>query len=422
MAETRPEESTDADDYVVRRYDRGDAADVLGLFETVWGVDRSPDWLAWQYEATPYCDGPAMVVAERDGTVVAARPYIPFPARGGGVDETGVLLHNAMVHPDHRRRGLFTRTTERTVAAQADGGAAFLFNFARPTSAPGYQKMPFRPVGVGPFKDVRIQSPGRFVRDRLRAPVGPIAGRIADVATDGYLRGRASLGSSPTPAGVTVERRAGVAAATLAACYDLAPPERLHTRREERLYRWFAEDPHWDYETYVAGTDDGAVAAALVRTEHGGTDPSPRIVDAVPPGGARPLALRALLGAVVADHRAAPAISVTGPVVKERLFPRSLLASFGFVATDRPLVSRVTAGPDTMFVGTPGGEYDHAGVGDLTDPRNWAVRVRAGTDRLARQAGWSPENGATVTRGERVLRLARRVRSKELGPRLPGTG
>lgn len=375
MATTLPDEDDGADDgYVVRPYDPGDADDVLALFESVWGTDRSDDWLAWHCEASPYVDGPSMVVADTGDEVVGARPYVPFPMRASGVDYTAVLLHNAMVHPDHRRRGLFTRMTERTVAAQADGGAAFLFNFARETSAPGYRKMAFRPVGTGPYKHLRIQSPGRFVGDRLSGALGTVAGGVADVGMEGYLSLRGRL-RSPRPWHLSVDRRPGIDTATLTACYERDPPERLHTRREAPLYEWMADDPHWEYETYVARGGDGPVAAVLVRTERGGGDEL-RVVDAVPPGESETAALRMLLGAVVDEYRDAPSVAVTGPVVKQRLFPRSVLSTYGFVSTARPLLSRVTAGPDTMFVGSAGESFSLPGVGDLRDPDAWEVRVR----------------------------------------------
>jgi len=372
MATTLPDETDDQDpDYAVRRYRPDDAADVLSLFERVWGTDRGEDWLAWQYESSPYTDDPSMFVADAGDEVVGARPYIPFPTRAAAVDYTAILLHNAMVHPDHRRRGLFTRMTQRTVAAQSDGDAAFLFNFARETSAPGYRKMAFQPVGRGPYKDLRIHSPGAFVRERLRAPLGTVAGSVADAAMDGYLSVRDRMRSTP-PRAPSVERRPGIDATALTTCYEHDPPDRLHTRRETPLLEWMADDPHWAYETYVAGDDP--VAAVLVRTERDGSG-GPVVVDAVPPGETQANALRALLGAVVDDYRAAPTIAVTGPVVKQRLFPRSVLSAFGFVSTARPLLSRVTEGPDTMFVGPVRESYALPGVGDVRDPDAWEIRV-----------------------------------------------
>jgi len=82
-----------------------------------------------------------MIVAESNGYVVGARPFVPLPMRAGGEDVTAVYLGNAMVHPEHRHQGLFTQMTETAMAAYADVDGAFFFNFADEQCAPGYRQL-----------------------------------------------------------------------------------------------------------------------------------------------------------------------------------------------------------------------------------------------------------------------------------------
>jgi hypothetical protein len=126
----------------------------------VWGSDRSVEWLAYRYETNPYAEGPPMIVAESNGCVVGARPFVALPVRVGGEDVTAVYLGNAMVHPEHRHQDLFTRTTETAMAAYADVDGAFFFNFADEQCAPGYRQLDFGAVGTGPETRFRVQNPG----------------------------------------------------------------------------------------------------------------------------------------------------------------------------------------------------------------------------------------------------------------------
>lgn len=264
--------------YEIRPYAPADRRDVLSLFETVWGVDGDEDWLVGTYERNPYLEGAPMIVADAGGAVVGARPFVPFPMRSDSVDFTAVYLNNAMVHPDHRRCGLFTRMMERTIRTFEEREASLLFNFANEKSAPGYRELGFHSFGTGPRRWLCVPRPGRIVRDRLDGPAGGVVETVANAVARSYLavkRRRVTASSR-----WQVERCAGISAGELALLYGTDPPESLHTRREERLYQWLEDDRHSDYETVLA-SDGSTPAAALVVREQ--PDTTPRIVDAVPP-------------------------------------------------------------------------------------------------------------------------------------------
>jgi len=363
--------------YTIRPYDSGDADGVRALFEAVWGSDRSTEWVAYRYETNPYLDGPPMIVAERDGEVVGARPFVAVPVRAGDAAATAVYLGNVMVHPDHRRQGLFTRMTTLSTDAYADSAASFFFNFANEQSAPGYRDLGFAPVGTGPEKRLRIQRPGQLARDATRLPVGP---RLAGLADDVVAAFRTRRGSSGTSSLWHVEREPGVQAALLARLYgDGDQPTALHTRREEAFYRWLGNGPYWQYETYVASTGGAPAAAVLVRRRTGRRDRDAWVVDAVPPCSRKHLdAYGALLDAVLADHSDARVISSVGPVVHERLLPEPTLREFGFHSSTRPVFAQTVGMENTLFVYGLGASTRTPSLGglDLRDPENWTVEVR----------------------------------------------
>lgn len=367
----------DDGEYTVRPYDSADVEGVHALSELVWESDRSAEWFAYRYETNPYMDGPPMIVAETDGYVVGARPFVPLPMRVADTDFTGVYLGNVMVHPEHRRQGLFTEMTEMAVEEYADSDGAFFFNFANEMSAPVYRKLGAEEVGIGPEKQFRIQNPGRVVRDRMRLSVGRYLGSVADEVMDNYLSLRRQGGASTE---WDVERQSGIPAELLADLYDAAPPTELHTRREETLYRWLANGPYWEYETYVASTDGMPSAALVVRRRSLRRDGDVWIADALPPAaGGRCDAFRALLDSMLSDHRDARVVSVLGPVVHERLLPEETLREFGFLSSTQPVLSRFAGRDDTVFVHPLGDESETdvtVGGVDLEEPDNWNVQVR----------------------------------------------
>lgn len=364
-------------EYTVRPYESADVEGVHALSELVWESDRSVEWFAYRYETNPYMDGPPMIIAETDGHIVGARPFVPLPMRAGDTELTAVYLGNVMVHPEHRRQGLFTEMTEMAIEQYADSDGAFFFNFSNEMSAPVYRKRGAEVVGVGPEKQFRIQNPGRVVRDRMRLPVGRYLGAVADEAMESYLSLRRRSGA---PTEWAVERQSGMPAELLADLYEAAPPSGLHTRREETLYRWLANGPYWEYETYVASADGTPSAALVVRRRSLRRDGDVWIADAIPPADEdRRDAFRVLLDSMLADHQNARVVSVIGPVVHEQLLPDDTLAEFGFLSSTQPVLSRIAGRHDTMFVHPLGDDGETAltvGGGDLADPDNWNVQVR----------------------------------------------
>jgi len=362
--------------YEIRPYRSSDREDILSLFETVWDTDRSEDWLVATYENNPYFDGPPMIVADAGERVVGARPFHPFPMRAGASEFVAVYLNNAMVHPDHRRRGLFTELTDRSVDLfEEEADVAFLFNFANELSGPGYRKTGFQEVGRAPANCLRLQKPGRFIRDRLDIPLRSVVGAGANAAMRGYLSLRSR--GTPTPSNMQVERYAGIPSEMIVRLYEDDPPKTLHARREESLYRWIESDPHWTYDTYVASVDGSPAAAMVVRDRPVASERNPTIVDAVPPSSpTRREVMPPFLVTVLGEYRDAPAISITGPVVAERLIAPAVLSAFGFVSSEHPLLSRFTAPTDTAFVYTFEDASGFPAHLDITDPENWTIRIR----------------------------------------------
>ena len=367
---TAAQETTADETYQIRRYVPDDAADVIALYRQIWGTDVDADWLRHRYVENPFVDVTTMVVADTGSEVVGARPYVAFPVHAHGDRGVGFLLNDLMVHPDHRRQGLFTRMTERIVADH-DGDAAVTLNFANELSAPGYRKMGFTAIGRGVYKDVRIQRPRRFLADRIDGPLGQVAGVLGDAGATSYHALRRHLTDPPVVDFVRVQ---GIPAARLAELATGPGPDQIHTDRTATLYRWLESNDRWTYETYVATRDDEDVAAIVTAQQPTGAS-GVWIVDAVPPDDSQTAALEGLLAVVGRHHRDAAHLVMTGPVVNEQLLPRDVLRRSGFHPSTNPVIARTMRDPDTVFVHHLGNGPPEFGGLDVHDPGNWRARI-----------------------------------------------
>src|SRR6056297_2662577 len=133
-------DATTSDAYVVRPHRPGDRARFLELYDDVFDASRSEEWFSWRYGG-PYADRPRMFVAERNGELVGAEPFISFSMRAGDEVELAIQPADAMVHPDHRRNGLLTRMTEQALDYFEDREPSFVFNFPNEEAKSAYLKL-----------------------------------------------------------------------------------------------------------------------------------------------------------------------------------------------------------------------------------------------------------------------------------------
>jgi GNAT superfamily N-acetyltransferase len=311
------------DAYRVRWYDPGDREAFLSLYGEAFG-GGSDEWFAWKYLENPRTSHVPILVAEsEDGEFAGARPQVPFLMRAG--DDTGLVLRfgDTMVHPDHRRRGVFSSLTERALEHYGRMPPRLCFNCPNHLSRPG-----FLDAGGTLVTELtsfyRVQNPEAYLD--VPDTAGALVGAVGRAATRGYHRLRRATASAPDD--VTVVRHDGVPVELLASLYERGVPRRIHAVRDERFLRWRYGNPQWEYAVHSA-RDGGRTVAALVtgRGRQGGNDVT-AIVDALPltGGETRRRGLRALLAAVLPRHADADVVAYSG-----RSIPREVLSSFGFL-------------------------------------------------------------------------------------------
>jgi|AntDeeMinimDraft_5_1070356.scaffolds.fasta_scaffold01143_10 GNAT superfamily N-acetyltransferase len=353
---------TSPTEYAIREFESGDVEAFLDLHSATFDPDYGPEWFAWKYQHNPYVDHVPIIVAERDGVLVGARPFFALDVAVDGERALALQPGDTMVHPDHRRQGLFTRMTETAIEKYSAGEPAFFFNFPNHQSGPGYLKLGWETVGEETTY-YRIQNPNALGLDESTAWKS-VASTAAGPVLAGY--NRLSNVRTRSPEGVTVRRHESVPTETMA---DLAASEStngIHVWRDERFYDWRFDTPAWDYSAYVAERGDEPVAGMVVGTSVESGLRTTKVTDVVPtPDGEATDEQDALLHRLIRDYADSDVLAAPSAL------SRSALGRAGFRSDDRPPLGSV-ANPTTHVVRSLTGDWTHNGV-EITDPSNWRL-------------------------------------------------
>ncbi|WP_458206420.1 GNAT family N-acetyltransferase [Haladaptatus sp. NG-SE-30] len=329
--------SSTGDSYTIRQYEPGDRGGVLALYEMVFGDRRGRgNWFDWKFVENPYRSQVPICVAERDGQVVGARPSLPLPLSVGGSRELALVQVDPMVHPDHRRQGLFTRMAAHVYDYYGSREPSIVVGFPNEAVKAGLEKM----AETLSLEEGIMTEFTEFYR--VQNPRALSASPLARTATPGllsYLAVRDRV--TPTAPADRVDRYAGVAPTLLAEIATRRNTLRAHAVRDEQFFQWRFANPRYDYTTYVRQGDGDEPSVAIVVGEQGNTDETiVHLSDVLPVTGgeSRTRALSALLGRIIEEYRDADVIAAAGTTI-----PRSVLAQHGFFGTDRIPLSRFTS-------------------------------------------------------------------------------
>ena len=320
--------------YQIRQYRPADREGVLALDELIWDRDRGGDWFDWKYRQNPYVDHTPLYVVRKGNEVVGARPFMAFELRIDDRTHLALQPSDTMVHPDHRRRGVFTRMTEHAIEYYQETDVALFFNFPNELSLSGYEALGWRRIG-DKRTYYRVQHPESLAPEHINSTMA----RALDVLFGPLLRRYYDRrGGVDDDSDVRIDVSPGLATDRLVELYNRRPPDRIHAHRSHRFYEWRFASPVWSRSTYVATVDGESIAALIVRTRRTNDAVTiTQIVDIVPMDGgeAWESALGHLFDAALNDHRGSDLIAVSGTVV-----PPDLLRAFGFLPDDRiPLSS-----------------------------------------------------------------------------------
>ena len=349
--------------YEIRPFRAADLEAYLDRYEEVFGKCVDEEWFDWKYRANPYVDHVPIYVATADDELVGARSFFALPIRSGEGTHLAFQPCDTFVASGHRRRGLFTRMTNRALERYRAGDPEFCFNFPNEKSLQGNLQLGWRVVREQELY-YRIQEPGALV-DADDSGLGDLALSVGSRPVDSVLQACDSLAGADHPA--PIERYDGVPADQFVSLYRQQVPDALHAPRTDCFLEWRYDNPRTAYETFILRHEGDPVAAIVVgrRTENGVT--TAKFVDGAPRAGVSPDRFEVLLDAALERSRDADLV-----VARPTLFSTASLLRRGFVPDDRPPLSLVTE--TTTLVARPLTDRGWTTTGrSLDEPSNWAT-------------------------------------------------
>lgn len=349
--------------YVVRSFRPDDLDEFLDLHSQIFGPDCGREWFDWKYEDNPYVDHVPIIVAEADDALAGARPLFALDMSVDGDRHLALQPGDTMVHPDHRRQGVFTRMTEAAIDRYSDGDPSFFFNFPNQQSGPGYLKLGWESV-ADQATYYRVQNPPTLLEQGSDASWASTVGRALGPLVGGYNRlSNARLGS---PDEISVRRFESVPSDTMAALASNRGGDGIHVMRDEQFYDWRFDNPTWDYAAYVAERAGEPITGMVVGTTDEPGYTTTKVTDVAPlPREAPDDGLEALLRRLVSEYDDSDLLAAP-PAMSQSAVRRA-----GFHGDDRPPLSYV-GDQTTHVVRTLTGEWTVDGV-DITDEANWRL-------------------------------------------------
>lgn len=347
--------------YKIRPYVRGDQEEFLSLYQAVFGSDRSEHWFRWKYEENPHVDHVPILVATDGEQIVGARSFFALEIACCGVPQVVLQPCDAMVHPDHRRQGLFTRMTEQAIDRYSDD-CSFFFNFPNEQSLPGNLKLGWQVVSHR-ASYLRIENPTQWLSSRM--PIRPLqwaSKPMTPLAKRYYRFKKRKIPASD----LTVKKEQSIPVDALATLYNKNVPDEIHAARTEQSYEWRLKNPDYEYTAYIATGADGPIAAAITGRSARSNATTLRLLDVVPLGAAPESAQIALLRRIITDCEEVDMFSAPAQGFNDKI-----LRAFGFFRDDELPLSLLTT-QTTHVVRTLTGEWTQAGR-DITDTENWLL-------------------------------------------------
>jgi GNAT superfamily N-acetyltransferase len=132
---------------VIRSYRAADAVGVRSVMAASYGPNTTPapifDW--WHFGCPVGVSG--FQVAEEKGKIVGLQPMELLPYESAGRRLTGAVLTGVVVHPEFRRRGLFSSLVQACEKEAWRRGADFVTAMPNERSRPGFLKLGCQDLG-----------------------------------------------------------------------------------------------------------------------------------------------------------------------------------------------------------------------------------------------------------------------------------
>ena len=142
--------------------------ELLDLFRVSFGSNMSAELWNWKYLQNPLASiDSEVIVAVDNGKIVGARPFLLAEMWLKSERVKVAQPCDTMVHPEHRRKGIFSRMNQYAIEHLRQKGYAFFYNFPGAMSRPGYLRQGWKIISTTDTL-FRIVNPQKLISYKLK--------------------------------------------------------------------------------------------------------------------------------------------------------------------------------------------------------------------------------------------------------------
>lgn len=260
------------DEYTISQYS-GDKDGFVDLHDTVFGSwnDQAYEQFKWKYIENPFFNEVSIITAKYDGETVGARGMITHQLSVNHKTVLGFQGSDAMVHPAHRRKGIYSRIFQRSLSYCESKPHDILFGFPASAALQAHRKngcthlqkhqyLKGRPL-LRSFSDVMgLQKFGKTASSVACAA-------IISVTTDILKKVR----HYTTEFEGTIQEFESPPVDILTGLYQQNVPDQIHTIRSAQFYEWRLREPMNDFTTYVSFDREGEPICGIITSQNDNT-------------------------------------------------------------------------------------------------------------------------------------------------------
>jgi len=242
---------------------RDEQARIAELFRICYRQERSAEHWRWKFLLNPLAPAdPEVIVAVENGRIVGARHFMLAEMWLGNQKVMTAQGCDDMVHPDHRRKGIYHRMGELATRHLKENGFALSYGIQGRMAMTDNLKQGYRVVAQ--IEDVfRAAKPARLLSYKLNNRV--LAGGLG-LAYDRLVNAR--VGGDPEPSDEFKVKVSDRFIGELADVDSLRDRYAIELVRAEGYLRWrFDQHPDHRYRYVVATRGDRLWAYAVVSVQ-----------------------------------------------------------------------------------------------------------------------------------------------------------
>ncbi|MBS1549840.1 MAG: GNAT family N-acetyltransferase [Bacteroidetes bacterium] len=152
---------------VIKGYETN-SLNIAGLFQLVWGgditeIEEKTEWAFYKTKSK-------IILYEDKDRLIAARGGIFWPLQINDNLINSIQFHGTCVHPDYRRKGIFTAINKEFLQSATNDKVEFIFNVSVDASRAGYEKLGWEYI-KGFRRLTLFRKPLRIIKERRKPAV-----------------------------------------------------------------------------------------------------------------------------------------------------------------------------------------------------------------------------------------------------------